>query len=105
MRTFLAFFFLLCPVVSAGEVVLREDFERFNPQNWDDVSGWGKSVQIVDGGRHGKCLQITATAAKDTGGSMFKMLDPGLETCHLRFYVKFDENHGYIHHFVHLCAY
>ena len=105
MRACFALFFLLCPVVRAGEIVFHEDFEQFNPRHWDDISGWGDSVKIVDNGHQGKCLQVTATAGKNTGGSLFKMLDPALETCHLRFYVKFDANHGYIHHFVHLCAY
>src|SRR4029453_16303487 len=36
---------------------------------------------------------------------LYRMLDPGLDTCHLRFYVKFDKEHDYVHHFVHLVGY
>lgn len=84
-------------------VVFSEDFEQFDPKRWDEILE--KTVEVVDGGRSGKCVQITATLGQDTGGHLYKMLQPGLETCHLRFYVKFDEQHDYVHHFVHLVGY
>ena len=86
-------------------MVFSEDFEHFNLKNWDTVTDTPGVVEIVDGGRAGKCAQLTATPGRDTGGYLYKVLDPGLETCHLRFYVKFDKDHGYTHHFAHLCGY
>ena len=53
----------------------------------------------------GNVPEITAKRGQNTGGHLYKMLNPGLDTCYLRFYVKFDEQHGYIHHFMHLVGY
>jgi hypothetical protein len=100
---------LLCGAAFAEEPVatFREDFEHFDRKKWDDIGGPPKNVEIVDGGPSGlgKCVQITSHLTKDTGGHLYKMLDPGLDTCYLRFYVKFDKNHDYVHHFVHLAGY
>jgi hypothetical protein len=89
-----------------GRVVFAEDFEAFDRKRWDDVAHPG-ALEIVPGGPSGKgsCVQITATLGKDTGSHLYKMLDPGLDVCHLRFHVKFEKEHEYIHHFVHLCGY
>ena len=87
-------------------VVFCEDFEDFDPARWDDLGRHPDNLEVVDGGvGGGKCLQITATLGQDTGGHLYKLLEPGLETCHLRFYVKFEAEHGYVHHFVHLTGY
>ena len=87
----------------AGDTVFTEDFEQFDPKRWDAITS--KTVEIVEGGRRGKCVQMTSTLGQDTGGHLYKMLDPGLDTCYLRFYVKFEKEHAYIHHFVHLTGY
>ena len=86
-------------------VVFTEDFEKFDRKNWHDFGDAPEVVQVVDGGRAGKCAQITATLGENTGTHLYRMLEPGLDTCHLRFYVKFDERHDYVHHFVHLVGY
>jgi hypothetical protein len=90
------------------DVVFAEDFDHFDPKRWDEVSEAPGVIQVVDGGPrddHGNCLQVTATLGKDTGGHLYKMLDPGLDECHVRFYVKFEKDHGYVHHFFHLVGY
>lgn len=89
-----------------GDVVFTEDFEKFDRKRWDDFGKTPSAVRIVDGGLGGgKCVEITATLGEDTGAHLYKMLQPGLDTCFLRFYVKFEKQHDYIHHFVHLVGY
>src|SRR4051794_31976748 len=94
---------------SKPDIVFADDFDHFDPKRWDEVSDAPGVIQVVDGGPrvgdHGKCLQVTATLGKDTGGHLYKMLDPGLDECHVRFYVKFEKDHGYVHHFFHLVGY
>jgi len=86
--------------------VFREDFEDFDPARWDDLGRFPDNLRIVEGGvGGGRCLEVTATLGEDTGGHLYKLLEPGLETCHLRFYVRFEAAHGYVHHFVHLTGY
>jgi hypothetical protein len=98
---------LTATLVRAADPVFREDFEQFDKKNWHEFGANPETVEIVDGGPagSGKCVQITAKLGKDTGGHLYRMLDPGLDTCHLRFYVKFDKDHDYVHHFVHLTGY
>lgn len=87
-------------------LVLAEDFEAFDRARWDDLGRTPSALRIVDGGRGGgRCAQLTATLGSDTGAHLYKMLEPGLETCHLRFYVRFEDDPGYVHHFVHLVGY
>src|SRR3954466_7961533 len=109
MRRVLLLTVLLCgTALGAGDnAVFREDFEHFDRKNWDDFGESPKNVEMVEGGPSGKgkCVQVTAHLGKDTGAHLYRMLDPGMDTCHVRFYVKFDKDHDYIHHFVHLCAY
>lgn len=90
-----------------ARAVFAEDFENFNRKTWDEYGQDPSAVEIVEGGRggKGKCVRITATRGKNTGAHLYKMLDPGLDTCHLRFYVKFEADHPYVHHFVHLTGY
>ena len=95
------------PAAKPQDVVFSEDFENFDRGRWNEILDKGDAVAIVDGGPSGKgkCVQITHRLGQNTGGHLYKMLDEGLDTCHLRFYVKFEKDHGYIHHFVHMCAY
>jgi hypothetical protein len=89
----------------ATRPVFVEDFEAFDAKRWSTIKG-GNTVEIVDAGREGgKCAQVTATMGENTGGYLYKMLDHGLETAHLRFYVKFEAEHEYIHHFTKLMGY
>jgi hypothetical protein len=89
----------------ATRPVFSEDFEAFDPKRWSTINS-PKTVEIVDAGRNGgKCAQVTATMGANTGGYLYKMLDRGLDTAHLRFYVKFEPEHEYIHHFVKFMGY
>ena len=88
------------------DVVFREDFENFDRKRWDDFGRTPSAIAIKDGGYGGgKCVEITARLGRDTGAHLYKMLGKGLDTCHLRFYVKFEKGHDYLHHFVHLVGY
>jgi len=84
-------------------VILVEDFESGGLRQWTEVTGKPEIVAEPHGGA--KALRFTATLGETTGGHLWKMLDPGHERVHFRFYVKFPEDHGYVHHFVHLCGY
>ncbi len=91
--------------LAQDDIVFSEDFEQFDRNNWSTIKG-PKTVAIVEGGHGGsKCAQITATLRENTGGYLYKMLPEGLDTAHLRFYVKFEPEHGYTHHFVRVIAY
>jgi hypothetical protein len=99
----------LCGSTLAAEprIVFGEDFERFDRKNWHEFGAAPEAIEIVEGGPSGRgmCVQITASLGKNTGGHLYRMLDPGLDTCHLRFYVKFEKEHDFLHHFVHLVGY
>jgi serine/threonine-protein kinase len=69
---------------SRAPLLFSENFETFDKGRWDEV--WG-SLTVVDGGwKGGKCLEASAEA------SLYKMIAPGLETFHARFYIKFDRD-------------
>jgi hypothetical protein len=87
------------------DFVFTENFENFDTTRWSNIKD-SQTVQVVPLGRNGGLrAQVAATLDKDTGGYLYKMLKPGLETAYLRFYVKFEAEHGYIHHFVKLIGY
>lgn len=84
-------------------VILRETFEG-DLKQWSETKNAGEfESKIVHGGS--RSLKFTATLGKDTGGHLWKMLKPGYEKVHFRFYVYFPQEHEYVHHFVHLCGY
>ena len=86
-------------------VVFAEDFE--DPEfrkSWMEVKEPSEKMKLVDD-RGGKALEIASDLDKDTGGHLYRMLEKGLETAHLRFYVWFDPGHTYVHHFVNLMGY
>jgi len=88
-------------------VVFAEDFEQ---DSLDDVTKrWtaaSKTMALVEEGLAGspgsRALQMTATRGESTGGSLYKTFPPGYDRLYARFYVKFAEDCGYIHHFVFL---
>lgn len=89
-----------------ANIVFREDFENFDRKAWDEIRDQAGAIEIVAGGHDGrKCVQITHKLNENEGGHLYKLLRAGLDVCHLRFYVKFEKDHGYVHHFVHMCAY
>ncbi|HBJ85378.1 MAG TPA: hypothetical protein DDZ88_16180 [Verrucomicrobiales bacterium] len=95
-------------------VLLAEDFEAptlaaIKPR-WNEMENKdGKVLELVADkpeasvGRH--CLQVTATLGENTGGHLFKRLDPIQTRVFSRFYVKFAENAPYLHHFSGLGGY
>lgn len=98
---------------SDPRVLLAEDFEE---GTLDDVSArWtetsnadGKPLSLASGSPDGagaQCLQVTATPGVNTGGHLYRALEAGVDEAFLRFYVRFSENAGYIHHFVTLGGY
>lgn len=86
-------------------VVLVEDFEDAEfRKSWMEVREPSEKMRLVDD-RVGRSLEIPSDIDKDTGGHLYRMISPGLETAHLRFYVWFEPEHSYVHHFVNLMGY
>jgi hypothetical protein len=92
-------------------VVFAENFQGESVpaigERWTHVSNAGGAVMALaddvppfSSGKHS--LQITATRGKNTGGHLFKVLKPGYDELHVRFYVKFAADHGFVNHFVKL---
>jgi hypothetical protein len=103
-------------ITGAPEVLLAEGFEAGElPEilrRWDSASDRGARVLSLSddvpfpdatAGRHS--LKITAHPGKDDGGHLYTRLSRGVETAFVRFYVKFPEPAGYVHHFVHVGGY
>ncbi len=95
-------------------VVLAEDFETGTLQDldkrWTDISNKDGKVLAFAADQpkasSGKrSLQMTATLGANTGGHLYAPLREELETVFARFYVKFDDDAQYVHHFVHLGGY
>jgi hypothetical protein len=86
-------------------VVLVENFEDADfRKGWMEVKEPSEKLRLVDD-RGGKALEILSDLDKDTGGHLYRMIAPGLDTAYLRFYVWFDPEHSYVHHFVNLMGY
>lgn len=86
-------------------VVLVEDFENDDfRKRWMEVKEPSEKMRLVDD-RGGKALEIPSELDKDTGGHLYKMIAPGLETAHLRFYVWFEPEHTFVHHLSGLVGY
>ena len=93
------------PVASPeGDVIFSEDFEDYNRQGWVEYGATADAIAIVDGGPVGpKCLRLTARPMWiDKGAYLYRMIPPGLDTCHVRYYVKFEDDRDYLHHAVNL---
>jgi len=91
-------------------VVLHESFEADDLQRrWDDVKKhpgqltYATTQDSVHMGR--RALRVAYTRGDNSGGHLYKMLEQGRERLFFRFYVKFPQDHGYVHHFVHLTGY
>jgi len=92
-------------------VLLAEDFEEGTiadlQKKWTEVSNKdGNPLAFSDlrpeASRGKRSLEITATLGHDTGGHLFAPLAKGVDTAFARFYVRFDKDADYIHHFVHM---
>jgi hypothetical protein len=97
-------------------VLLFEDFDGVNlpsvAARWDSVENAGGTVLALSedvpapatgAGRHS--LQVTAHPGRDNGGHLYRRLPRGVDELYVRFYVKFPEPAGYVHHFVHVGGY
>ena len=95
-------------------VVFTEDFEEGGLeavlQRWENIGNKdGKVLSLSretppgSGGRWS--LQVTATLGENQGGHLYRRLPRPLDQAFVRFYVRFPEEAGYIHHFVHLGGY
>ncbi len=85
------------------QVVLAETFESGDLKQWTETTGKPEFVEDAHSGT--KAIKFTAELGTKSGGHLWKMLKPGHETLHFRFYVKFPKDHEYVHHFVHMCGY
>ncbi|MEA2064382.1 MAG: hypothetical protein U9P14_11830, partial [Gemmatimonadota bacterium] len=95
-------------------VVFRETFEEGLVDDlgdrWTSISNKDGQVLVLmsdssSPATFGKrSLRMTATKGYDTGGHLWKLLEPGYDQLYARFYVKFAEDHPYVHHFVHMGA-
>ena len=87
-------------------VLLAEDFESGElaslSKKWSDISNKaGKPLALETDPSTGKrVLKITATLGQDNGGHLFTLLPRAAETLFARFYVRFEPDADYIHHFV-----
>lgn len=101
-----------------GDVGIEKDprvlfVERFEDdalaERWHDRQKHPGSLSFcsdpadVHGGK--RSLRVDYTPGENTGGHLYRKLDAGHEKLFLRFYVKFPEGHGYVHHFVQLSGY
>lgn len=89
-------------------VIFADDFESGTlDQKWDnltepDAMVYTSGDEPVFAGT--RALRITATAGENNGGSATKWFMPGYDRVYARFAVRFAEDMGYVHHFVHLMA-
>lgn len=97
-------------------IIFFEDFEEedirkvFERWTWRSGNN-GATLELVydspPGGVGNKSLLITVDFTKnytEISGYLYKLFTPGFDEVYARFYVKFDEDFQYAHHFVHLVA-
>lgn len=84
-------------------VFFADGFEAGDWKKWDERKGPVEVVADNPAGG-GKCVKMTMTRGKDTGGHLIKWFLPGADTVHARFYVRFSGDYQYSHHFVWLLA-
>jgi hypothetical protein len=91
-------------------VIFAEDFEEDGyRKRWDEARDEGGEVLALvpvgekEPGMGRKALRVRATLGKNTGGGLTKWFQP-VDTVFIRFYVKFDPECDYVHHFVTLRA-
>lgn len=98
-------------IADDSAVVFAENFEEgvlaAVAARWNNVKNPGGKVLAFTGdvpeasaGAHS--LRVTATSGENDGGHLFRLLKPGYDRLHLRFYAKFGAYNGFNHHFVSL---
>jgi hypothetical protein len=97
------------PAVIHSEDFEVESLEALKPR-WNEIENpGGRVLELVDdpspAGSGSKSLQVTATLGENTGGHLFKRLDPIQTRVFARFYVKFASDAPYLHHFSGLGGY
>lgn len=83
--------------------LLTEDFSGTLAElsrRWSDISNKGGKPLALETKEGRRALKITATLGQDNGGHLFALLPRAVETLYARFYVYFEPDADYIHHFV-----
>ncbi len=88
-------------------VLFADGFENGDFSKWDENQAQGDPTRtfVTDGadlaflGNH--ACQMTATRGRNNGGSLIKWFGEGHDELFARFYVRFADDAGYTHHFVH----
>ncbi len=89
-------------------VLFADGFESGDLEKWDEDQAGGDEtrVRVITDSKlafHGMhACQMTATRGKNNGGGLIEWLGEGQDELHARFYVRFAEDAGYTHHFVHI---
>lgn len=95
-------------------VLLAADFEAGDvaalSKMWNSVGNKNERViSLPEGGPPAspgeRCVQLVAKVPDNEGGHLYKKLPREVDLAFARFYVKFPEPTGYIHHFVHFGGY
>ncbi len=91
-------------------VIFADGFERDDlAKVWSEVKRMPGQITYatakaeVHSGK--RALRIDRTPGENNGGHLYRLLEKGRDRLYLRFYVLFPKDHGYVHHFVHLCGY
>jgi hypothetical protein len=85
-------------------VLLAEDFDVAEitalTRKWSDISNKADKPLALENMEGRRTLKITATPGENNGGHLFALLPRASETLFARFYVRFEPDADYIHHFV-----
>ncbi|MCF7763865.1 MAG: hypothetical protein K9N62_09345 [Verrucomicrobia bacterium] len=90
-------------------VHFADDFEGGEVRRWDETRNDGGNVLSLESPGEAaaplgaRVLKVTATLGKNTGGGYTKWFEP-TDAVFIRFYVKFDKDCDYVHHFCTLRA-
>jgi len=89
-------------------VIFADDFEKGDlGERWDEKgAGKGKALSLVNPGSAfcgQRCMKVEARLGENQGDGLTKWFAPA-DLLFIRFYVKFDTNCDYVHHFVTLRA-
>ena len=89
-------------------VLFADGFEGGTLDKWDEDRSEGDTMRVTvtsdpELAFYGdRACRMTATRGRNNGGGLIKWFGKGHDEMYARFYVKFAEDAGYTHHFVHL---